>query len=53
LKAAVVDEEASPKFSKELERTVWKSNDLVENPSVVENCEEISNDQDPTPSVTT
>jgi hypothetical protein len=39
LKADVADEEASPKFSKELERTVRKSGDLVENPSLVENRE--------------
>jgi hypothetical protein len=53
LKAVVVDEEASPKFAEELERTVWKSDDSVGDPSLVENCEEISDDQDPTPSVTT
>jgi hypothetical protein len=39
-------------FTKDLERTVLKSGDPVENPSLVENREEIPEGQDPSPSVT-
>jgi hypothetical protein len=45
-------DEASPKFAEDLERTVSKSGDLVEDPSLIGNHEEILDDQDPTPSVT-
>jgi hypothetical protein len=50
--APVTNDEASLKFAKDLKRTVSKGGDLVENPSLIGNCEEIPKDQDPAPSVT-
>jgi hypothetical protein len=51
--ATASKDEASPKFTEDLESTVRKSGDLVENPSLIENHEEIPEDQDAAPSVTT
>jgi hypothetical protein len=51
-RALVTIDEASPKFTEDLEHTMQRSGDLVENPSLVENREEILEGQDPSPSVT-
>jgi hypothetical protein len=51
--AAASKDEASPKFTEDLESTVRKSGDFVENLSLIENHEEIPKDQDPVPLVTT
>jgi hypothetical protein len=51
-KAAIADEEASPKFTKDLERTISQSGILLEDPSLIETREAIPDEQEPTPSVT-
>jgi hypothetical protein len=44
-------DKASPEFTKDLEMTVQRGDDPVENPSLIENCKELSEGQDSSPSV--
>jgi hypothetical protein len=46
-------DQASLEFTRELERTVQRIEDPIENLPVVETCEELPEGQDPSPSVTT
>jgi hypothetical protein len=49
----ITNDVASLKFAEELECTVMKDDDPVENPLLIEHREEIPEDQDPSPSITT
>jgi hypothetical protein len=49
--ASAFKDRASPKFTKDLELTVQKYGDPVENPSLIERREELPEGQDPSPSV--
>jgi hypothetical protein len=53
LKAVVADEEASPKFTEDLERTVSQSGILLEDPSLTGTRKAVPDKQEPTPSITT
>jgi hypothetical protein len=44
-------DKASPEFTKDLEMTVQRGDDPVENPSLIESREELPKGQDPSPSV--
>jgi hypothetical protein len=50
--APISKDEASPEFTNDLELTVQKGDNLIENPTLVENHEELPKGQDPSPLVT-
>jgi hypothetical protein len=49
--AVASKDKASPKFTKDLELTVQRGDDPVENPYLIESHEELPEGQDPSPSV--